>query len=579
MAALKFASSHNMVAFLDKPTKSDGFEQIVDFLNAHPIKYALTVNPTIYTTCIEKFWDTAKVKTINGEVQIQALVDKKKVIITETSVRSDLQLEDAKGTECLPNATIFEQLTLMGYENLTKKLTFYKAFFSPQWKFLIHKVLQCLSAKTTAWNEFSNNMASAGKDFSSRDTPLFPTMIVQAQEQVGEEPVTNDTKNVESVPTHPNDPLLSGEDRLKLNELMVLCTSLSQRVLDLEKIKTSQAAEITELKERVKKLENKGGSRTHRLRRLYKVGRSTRVVSSKDEGLGDQEDASKQRRKIDEIDQDAEVTLVDETQGRYDDNLMFDTGVLDNEQDMAEKEVDMAEKDVSTADLVTIVGEVVTTANVVVSTDEVTTNSTITTIVDELTLAQTLIEIKAAKPKARGVIVQEPSEFTTTTSPSQPLQLPRDKDKGKAKMVEPEKPLKKKDHIMFDKEEDHFARLRAEEQRRKPPTKAKKRNTMSTYLENMDGYKHNQLKNKSFEDIQMLFDKQMKRVNIFVDMDTELVKDENVKAKVDDDQEEAEMKKHMEIIPDDEVAIDAIPLVTKPPIIVNWKIIKEGKMG
>ncbi|GKE20623.1 hypothetical protein Tco_1432135 [Tanacetum coccineum] len=161
MAALKFSSSHNMVAFLDKPTKSDGFEQIRDFLNAHPIKYVLTVNPTIYIACIEQFWATKKVKTINGEVQIQALVDKKKVIITETSVRSDLQFKDAKGTECLPNAIIFEQLTLMGYENLTQKLTFYKAFFSPQWTFLIHIILQCLSAKTTAWNEFSSNMASA----------------------------------------------------------------------------------------------------------------------------------------------------------------------------------------------------------------------------------------------------------------------------------------------------------------------------------------------------------------------------------------------------------------------------------
>ncbi|GKE93903.1 hypothetical protein Tco_1574998 [Tanacetum coccineum] len=141
MAALKFASSHNMVAFLDKPTESDGFEQIVDFLNAHPIKYALTVNPTIYTSCIKQFWNTAKVKIVNGEGQIQALVDKKKVIITKTSIRSDLQLKDAEGTECLLNATIFEQLTLMGYKNLTQKLTFYKAFFSPQWKFLIHTIL------------------------------------------------------------------------------------------------------------------------------------------------------------------------------------------------------------------------------------------------------------------------------------------------------------------------------------------------------------------------------------------------------------------------------------------------------
>ncbi|GKF22995.1 hypothetical protein Tco_0075317, partial [Tanacetum coccineum] len=128
----------------------------------------------------------------------------------------------------------------------------------------------------------------------------------------------------------------------------------------------------------------------------------------------------------------------------------------------------MDEKDVSTD------GEVVTTANVVVSTAEVTTaevttDSTITTTVDELTLDQTLIEIKAAKPKAittaattttnavtrpkaRGVVVQELSKFTTTTSPSQPLQLPQAKDKGKAKMVEPGKPLKKKYQIMFDKE-------------------------------------------------------------------------------------------------------------------------------
>ncbi|GJY19788.1 hypothetical protein Tco_0392354, partial [Tanacetum coccineum] len=118
---------------------------------------------------------------------------------------------------------------------------------------------------------------------------------------------------------------------------------------------------------------------------------------------------------------------------------------------------------------------------------------------------------------------------------------------------------------LMNKRKKHFAKLKAEEQKRKPPTKAQKRNTMSTYLKNMAGYKHNQLKTKSFEDIQMLFDKEMKRVNTFIDMDTELVKgdetrtegsskrageelesknlkmqklDENVEAEVDDDQEE-----------------------------------------
>ncbi|GJX94958.1 ribonuclease H-like domain-containing protein [Tanacetum coccineum] len=89
-------------------------------------------------------------KTINEEAHIHALVDGKKVIITESTDRRDLQLGDEECVDCLPNSTIFEQLTLMGYEKISQKLTFYKAFFSSQWKFLIHTVLQCISPKTTA---------------------------------------------------------------------------------------------------------------------------------------------------------------------------------------------------------------------------------------------------------------------------------------------------------------------------------------------------------------------------------------------------------------------------------------------
>ncbi|GJW84151.1 putative ribonuclease H-like domain-containing protein [Tanacetum coccineum] len=99
--------------------ESDGFEQIVDFLNAHSIRRALTINPTIYISCIEQFWSTVKAKTINGEVQLHALVDDKKIIVTEASVRRDLQLEDEEGIDCSPNSTIFEQLTLMGYEKIS----------------------------------------------------------------------------------------------------------------------------------------------------------------------------------------------------------------------------------------------------------------------------------------------------------------------------------------------------------------------------------------------------------------------------------------------------------------------------
>ncbi|GJZ12328.1 hypothetical protein Tco_0547558, partial [Tanacetum coccineum] len=114
MSTLTFTDTHNMVGFLEKPAKRDGFHDIIDFLNVNQIRYALTVNPTIYTSCIKQFWSTTKAKIVNGKRQIQDLIDKKKVIIMEISIRSDLHLEDVGGTDCLPTATIFEELARMG---------------------------------------------------------------------------------------------------------------------------------------------------------------------------------------------------------------------------------------------------------------------------------------------------------------------------------------------------------------------------------------------------------------------------------------------------------------------------------
>nr|GEW60612.1 hypothetical protein [Tanacetum cinerariifolium] len=129
-----------------------------------------------------------------------------------------------------------------------------------------------------------------------------------------------------------------------------------QRVLVLETTKANQALEIRSLKRRVKKLKKKVSKKTYKLKRLYKIGSSTRVESSEDAGLGDQEDASKQERIIDDLDADEGVTLVDETQGRNDQD-MFDISILDDEEVLAKKKV-------STADPVTTAGEVVTTVGV-----------------------------------------------------------------------------------------------------------------------------------------------------------------------------------------------------------------------
>ncbi|GKB91231.1 hypothetical protein Tco_0963503 [Tanacetum coccineum] len=100
-------------------------------------------------------------QTVNDEKQIHATVDSKAVVVTEASIRSSLLLNDADGTACLTNEAIFQNLALMGYEGELNKLTFQKALFSPQWKYLIHTILHCLSSKSTSWNEFSTNIASA----------------------------------------------------------------------------------------------------------------------------------------------------------------------------------------------------------------------------------------------------------------------------------------------------------------------------------------------------------------------------------------------------------------------------------
>ncbi|GKC07332.1 hypothetical protein Tco_0998942 [Tanacetum coccineum] len=546
---------------------------------------------------------TVKVKTVNGEQQLQALVDGKKIIITKATIRRDIQLEDADATN--------------------EKFNFSKYIFESMVKNLDNAVKFLMKQKSRR--------------------PKEDTEIPQS--------------SVLSDPTNVVDEAINEEPSMQLKELMNFFSKLQQRVLDLENIKTTQAQEITSLKKRVKKLEKKGGSRTHKLKRLYRVGRSARVVSSKEESLGDQEDASKQGR-IDDIDADKDIYLVNV----HRDKDMFRVNNLEGDEEVVESKV--ADKDVN------------------LSVDEVTLAQALAALksakVQEKGIATTIIAV-SSRPRAKGIVFHEQEQEqeqapTPIVSSQQPTQV---KDKGKGKMVkeEPMKKMSKKELLKLDEElafklqaeEDeeerlarekaqkveeaniawddiqakvkadyqlaqrlqaqeqeelsdaekatlfvqllekrrkHFAAKRAEEKRNRPPTKAQQRSFMCTYLKNMEGWKPKDLKNKSFANIQDLFDKAMKRVNTFVDMDTELVKESSKKAeaeiaqessskragealeqesskkqKVDDDKETEELKQCMEIISDDgdDVTIEATPLSTKSPTIVDYKIYKEGK--
>ncbi|GKD12005.1 hypothetical protein Tco_1196412, partial [Tanacetum coccineum] len=195
------------------------------------------------------------------------------------------------------------------------------------------------------------NMKRPGNGFSRKVTPLFETMMVQATEDMGEDSAAPIDSH--SIPIH-TQPSSSKPQKKKsrwkhrkdssptkpipdeaINEEHVATPSF----LALETTKSNQALEIESLKRRVKSLEKRRKSRTPRFKRLRKVSSASRVESSNNVSLGAQEDASKQGRKIANLDADTEVTLVDETQEINDDNLMFDTGVLEEqEKEAAEKE-------------------------------------------------------------------------------------------------------------------------------------------------------------------------------------------------------------------------------------------------
>ncbi|GJV74243.1 hypothetical protein Tco_1494238 [Tanacetum coccineum] len=224
------------------------------------------------------------------------LVDQDNEMYRELLRKIFMQLgsADAEGIECLPNADIFEQLALMGMvKNVDSSVKFlmYPRFV----QVFLDKQVGDMSTHDEIFvtpshtKKVFGNMKRVRKGFSRAVTPLFPTIMVQAQEEMGEEPIADEVANEENVPTQSNDPplsrvntLRSGEDRLKLKELMDLCTKLSDRVLDLETTKTTQAKEIASLKKRVKKLERKRKSKTPGMKRLFKIGRSAQVVSFED---------------------------------------------------------------------------------------------------------------------------------------------------------------------------------------------------------------------------------------------------------------------------------------------------------
>ncbi|GJS23847.1 putative ribonuclease H-like domain-containing protein [Tanacetum coccineum] len=363
------------------------------------------------------------------------------------------------------------------------------------------------------------------------------------------------------------------------------------------------------------------------LKRYIRGCSSRRVKSSEDEGLGE-EDASKQGS-IANIDANEDIYLVN-VQTNED---MFGVNDLDGD-DVIVKSVDVVKTNEETRSVV----EEVTTVTIPVTLAElksakpkattITTTPTLTT-----TTAATKITAISTRPRAKGIIINEQEQAPTPTVSSQQPSQVKVQDKGKGKMVKPEpvKKMSKKELLRLDEElafklqaeeeeegmkgcRERYQQVeeaniawdgskRVEEKRNKPPIRAQQRSIMCTYLKNIEGWKPKSLnlknmegkkpkylKNKSFNSIQKMFDRALKRVNTLVNFKTDLVEGSSKRAgdvleqeslkkqKVDDEKETAELKILMEVIPDEEeVALYAIPLAIKSLSIVDRKIHKEGK--
>ncbi|GJS49884.1 hypothetical protein Tco_0600005 [Tanacetum coccineum] len=427
-----------MVAYLEKSTKHADFDEIVDFLNASPIRYALTIEnltPTFndeYATPSHTKKDFANMRRkgkdfsrtvmpLFATMLIQPQANVGDGLGQPTKPQHTPTTASPSHVEQIPNVASSSQPQNTHRPRKTKRPTEISQSSGPT----------TLVADETVHEKRGDSMERDATTAASLDAEQDSGSGPRHQGTIlGDRPAQT---RFESLSKQSNDPPLSrvntlgsGEDIMKLNELIDICTKLSDRVLALENVKTTQDLEITSLKKRVNKLEKKKKARTPQLkRRLFKVI----IESSVDKSLGDQEDASKQGRNEDQ------------------------------------------DEDISCAPI--------TTVGVSVSTAEPSTPPTSTNVIkdEDLTIAQTLMKMRSEKSKEkakekgskekssepatrpiRGVTMQEPSESGIRKSVPPSQHDP--KDKGKAKMIKLENPLKKKDQIKFDKE---VARRIAEE--------------------------------------------------------------------------------------------------------------------
>nr|GEV50878.1 uncharacterized mitochondrial protein AtMg00810-like [Tanacetum cinerariifolium] len=363
----------------------------------------------------------------------------------------------AGGVDCLPNEEIFAELARMGYEKPSTKLTFYKAFFSSQWKFLIHIILQSMSAKRTSWNEFTSAMASSNcLSEPSIPTPTPPTPPPPPPQDL---PLTSQVHHAPPQSPQVQQPSSQPQPQQTANFPM----SLLQEALDA----------CAALTRRVKHLEVK----VLKLRMLKRVGTSQRVDTSEDTVMND---ASNHGRIIDELDKDEVVSFMDD---KEEDKKEEEAKVVEDDQvqgRQAKSQAKIYKIDMDHALKVLIIRD---------PEEESATSSIIP--------ADT-----KSKDKGKRIMVEEPKPL------KKKQQVEMDEKYARKLHAELNKDFDWDaaiDHVKQKAKED-LAVQRYQVMKRKPQTKAQARKNMIMYLKNVVGFRLDYFKGMSYDDILPIFE-------------------------------------------------------------------------
>ncbi|GJS68506.1 hypothetical protein Tco_0683071, partial [Tanacetum coccineum] len=481
MVVLVSCPKHNMVTCLEKTEHNTQFHEIVDFLTRSLIYYSLTVSPTVSTSLIEQFWNTATSKTVNDVSYIKAKVAGKTVSISEASIRRDLLFNDVDGIDSL---------------------------FSPQWKYLIHTLIHCLSSKSTSWDQFPTNIASALICLATDRKFNFSKMIFEGMirnldakkqflmylrfvqvflnNQLSNLPAPLDNLLIPVLtkkgftnmakqglhflghvtPLFPNmRPTLVIASSYRPDTIQYLRVNLEvtggsqgDQVLDLHKAKDAQAAKILKLKTRIKKLEKKCKPSISHHRAWLRTHGMDYMETKEAVNEGRQSNETEELN----LDVNTELIAKDKGSGEKGGSTVC----------TARPEVDTTRPKVHTANApVSTAGVTISTVDPEVSVVKPRTPPTTTSIFDDedITMAQTLIKMKEEKAKEKGVEFKDiedssrPVRSITTLKPLPSIDL---KDKGKGILVEEEPvKIKRKDQGIdqIEREEEFAHKLHEEE--------------------------------------------------------------------------------------------------------------------